>query len=134
MRSSTRLATMTSYRTVFGPNGFARRIEISLPYITCVADEKRYQPPPSEPPTLTKRAALIGVRLHDLRHTYASFDAGGGLGLPIIGLLLGHAQAATTDPLRRASEAIGGRIAAALEGNRRVSVVPFCRQAMIARE
>jgi hypothetical protein len=142
MRSSTRLATMTSYRTVFGPNGFARRIEISLPYITCVADEKRYQPPPSEPPTLTNRAALIGVRLHDLRHTYASFDAGGGLGLPIIGLLLGHAQAATTaryahldnDPLRRASEAIGGRIAAALEGNRRVSVVPFCRQAMIARE
>jgi hypothetical protein len=39
-------------------------------------------------------------------------------GLPIIGRLLSHAQAATTsryahldnDPLRRASEAIGGRI------------------------
>ena len=35
-----------------------------------------------------KRAGLIGVRLHDLRHTYASFGAGGGLGLPIIGRLL----------------------------------------------
>ena len=66
------------------------------------------------------------VRLHDLRHTYASFSVGGGLGLPIIGKLLGHTQASTTqryahldaDPLRRASEAIGGRIAAALEGKR----------------
>jgi integrase len=45
---------------------------------------------------VTKRAGLTGVRLHDLRHTYASFGAGGGLGLPIIGRLLGHAQAATT--------------------------------------
>jgi integrase len=73
---------------------------------------------------VTKRAGLIGVRLHDLRHTYASFGAAGGPGLPIIGRLLGHTQAATTaryahldnDLLRRASEAIAGRIAAALEG------------------
>jgi integrase len=76
--------------------------------------------------TVARHARLDGVRLHDLRHTYASFGAGGGLGLPIIGKLLGHTQAATTqryahldaDPLRRASEAIGGRIAAALEGKR----------------
>jgi integrase len=75
---------------------------------------------------VAKRARLSGVRLHDLRHTYASFGAGGGLGLPIIGRLLGHTQASTTqryahldaDPLRRASEAIGGRIAAALDGKR----------------
>jgi integrase len=72
--------------------------------------------------TIAKRAGLDGVRLHDMRHTYASFGAGGGLGLPIIGKLLGHTQAATTaryahldsDPLRRASEAIAGRIAAAM--------------------
>ena len=80
---------------------------------------------------VTRRAGLTGVRLHDLRHTYASFGAGGGLGLPIIGRLLGHAQVATTaryahldnDPLRRASEAIAERIAAALEGNKKSSVV-----------
>ena len=83
---------------------------------------------------VTNRAGLSGVRIHDLRHTYASFGAGGGLGLPIIGRLLGHAQAATTaryahldnDPLRRASEAIGGRIAAALNGKKRAgSVMPL---------
>lgn len=45
--------------------------------------------------TITKRAGPTGFRLHDLRHTYARFGAGGGLGLPIIGKLLGHAQAAT---------------------------------------
>ena len=75
---------------------------------------------------VTVRARLTGVRIHDLRHTFASFGAGGGLGLPIIGRLLGHAQAATTaryahldnDPLRRASEAIAGRIAAALDGKK----------------
>jgi integrase len=79
---------------------------------------------------VTKRAGLSGVRLHDLRHTYASFGAGGGLGLPIIGRLLGHAQAATTaryahldnDPLRRASEAIAGNIAAFFDGNPKASI------------
>jgi integrase len=73
---------------------------------------------------VAKRAGLNRVRLHDLRHTYASFGAGGGLGLPVIGKLLGHTQASTTqryahldnDPLRRASESIAGRIAAALDG------------------
>ena len=71
---------------------------------------------------LSKRADLNGVRIHDLRHTHASVGAGAGLGLPIIGKLLGHTQAATTaryahldaDPLRSASEVIGGRIAAAM--------------------
>jgi integrase len=80
---------------------------------------------------VAKHAGLHGVRLHDLRHTYASFGAGGGLGLPIIGKLLGHTQAATTqryahldaDPLRRATEAIGGRIAAALDGKHAGSMV-----------
>jgi integrase len=75
---------------------------------------------------VSRRAALDGVRLHDLRHTYASFGAGSGLGLPIIGKLLGHTQASTTqryahldnDPLRRATENIGSQIAAALEGEK----------------
>jgi integrase len=84
---------------------------------------------------VSKQAGLEGVRLHDLRHTYASFGAGGGVGLPIIGKLLGHTQPSTTaryahldnDPLRRASEAISGRIAAALDGKRNGKVVPLKR-------
>src|SRR5690606_37261834 len=36
-------------------------------------------------------AGLDGVRLHDLRHNFGSHAAGGNLGLPIIGKLLGHA-------------------------------------------
>jgi integrase len=73
---------------------------------------------------VSERAGLKGVRLHDLRHTHASFGAGSGMGLPIIGKLLGHSQSATTaryahldaDPLRRASNKIGGAISAALDG------------------
>jgi integrase len=89
---------------------------------------------------VTKHAGLIDVRLHDLRHTYASFGAGGGLGLPIIGRLLGHAQAATTaryahldnDPLRRASESIASKIAAALDGGAS-RVVNFAKRAGAGR-
>ncbi len=71
---------------------------------------------------ISDHAGLSSVRLHDLRHTFASFGAAGGLGLPIIGKLLGHANAATTqkyahlgaDPLRRASDSVAGAIAAAM--------------------
>jgi integrase len=76
---------------------------------------------------VARRAGFRGVRIHDLRHTHASFGAGAGLGLPIIGKLLGHAHSATTaryahldvDPLRRASEHIASRLAEAMgEGKR----------------
>ena len=71
---------------------------------------------------VSKQAGLDGVRLHDLRHSFASVGAGSGLGLPVIGKLLGHANAATTeryahvaaDPLRRASDAISSAIAKAM--------------------
>jgi integrase len=32
------------------------------------------------------------VHLHDLRHSFASVAAAGGMGLPIIGKMLGHTQ------------------------------------------
>ncbi len=79
---------------------------------------------------ISARAGLSGVRIHDLRHTHASVGAGAGLGLPIIGKLLGHTQAATTqryahldhDPLRRASEYIANELATAM-GERAASPV-----------
>jgi integrase len=80
---------------------------------------------------VTKAANLKGLRIHDLRHSFASFGAGASLGLPIIGKLLGHSQAATThryahldaDPMRRAVEKIGSAIAAAMEGATPANVV-----------
>jgi integrase len=41
-------------------------------------------------------ASLEDVRLHDLRHSYASLAAGRGVSLQMIGKLLGHRVAATT--------------------------------------
>jgi integrase len=73
---------------------------------------------------VTARAGLEGLRIHDLRHTHASFGAATGVGLPIIGKLLGHTQVATTaryahladDPLRKAAEQIGSDLARAMGG------------------
>ena len=45
---------------------------------------------------IQRRANLPGFRLHDLRHTYASYLASSGYSLPIIGALLGHTQPQTT--------------------------------------
>jgi integrase len=67
-------------------------------------------------------AGLDDVRLHDLRHTYASIGATGGLSLPFVGKLLGHKQASTTqryahlaeDPVRAAGEQVSVAIAQAL--------------------
>ncbi len=42
------------------------------------------------------RAGLEGVRIHDLRHTFASTAVAAGHSLPIIGKLLGHTQVQTT--------------------------------------
>ncbi len=84
--------------------------------------------------TVCKAAGLEGVRLHDLRHSFASFGAGASLGLPIIGKLLGHSQAATThryahldaDPMRRAAETIGATISAKMDG-KKGSVIPLAK-------
>lgn len=45
---------------------------------------------------ICEEAELKDIRLHDLRHTFASHLASGGLSLSIIGKLLGHTQASTT--------------------------------------
>jgi integrase len=71
------------------------------------------------------------ARVYDLRHTFASVGAGGGLSLPIIGRLLGHTQPRTTqryahladDPLREAATKITTVITGA--GKRGAKVVPI---------
>ncbi len=65
------------------------------------------------------RASLDGVRIHDLRHSFASGGLPVGKGLPMIGKLLGHTQVRTTaryahlanDPVKSAANRIAGRIA-----------------------
>jgi integrase len=85
---------------------------------------------------IRREAGLDGVRLHDLRHSFASFGAGASLGLPVIGKLLGHTQASTTqryahladDPLHRAVDAIGSTISAALDGKKGAAVTPLTKR------
>ena len=65
------------------------------------------------------RAGLDDVRIHDLRHSFASGGLLVGEGLPMIGKLLGHTQVQTTaryahlanDPLKAAANRIASRIA-----------------------
>jgi integrase len=72
---------------------------------------------------LCRTANIKGARVHDLRHTYASVLASSGLSLPIIGQLLGHTTAQTTqryahlldDVLRSATE----RASTVIAGGRR---------------
>jgi integrase len=69
------------------------------------------------------RAGLPGVRLHDLRHSFASFAVADGHTLFMVGKVLGHKQARTTevyahladDPLRAVADRTAARIAAAMK-------------------
>lgn len=66
-------------------------------------------------------AGIKGLRIHDLRHSFASQLASGGASLPLIGALLGHSNPATTaryahlfqDPQRAAVERVGAIVGAA---------------------
>ncbi len=73
---------------------------------------------------IRRRAGLDDLRLHDLRHSYASVGAGAGLSLPMIGKLLGHHHSATTEryahlaahPVRKAAELVGSTLEAVMNG------------------
>jgi integrase len=83
---------------------------------------------------LCKAADLGGVRVHDLRHTYASVLASAGLSLPVIGALLGHTQPGTThryahlfdDPLRAATERAAAILSA--DPSKSAATVPLERR------
>ena len=90
---------------------------------------------------IRKAAKLDDVRLHDLRHSFASVAASGGQSLIVIGKMLGHSQPATTaryahladDPVKAASDSVGKHIAAAMDGGNGGEVVelPMSRKAII---
>jgi integrase len=115
------------------------QVPLSAPALRLLADIRKRQRPrapfvfPSHGATghrvelkknwalITKAAGIEGLRIHDLRHSYASQLVSGGASLPLIGALLGHSNPATTaryshlfsDPLRKATEKVGAVIIAA---------------------
>ncbi len=71
----------------------------------------------------------ITDKAYDLRHSFASFGAAGGLSLQIIGKLLGHTQAKTTErythladeAMKAAAAKIGGTISNAGNGSNKIT-------------
>jgi len=87
---------------------------------------------------IRERAGLYGVRLHDLRHSFASFAVADGHTLFLVGKALGHRQTRTTeiyahlsdDPLRQLADRTASRINAALTREmtpRSAALVPLRR-------
>jgi integrase len=76
---------------------------------------------------LCKAANLEGLRLHDLRHCYASILASSGASLPLIGALLGHTQTATTQRyshlLDEAQRAATERVGAVVTGSNSADII-----------
>ncbi|MAL77242.1 MAG: integrase [Rhodospirillaceae bacterium] len=68
---------------------------------------------------IRRRAGLDDLRIHDLRHSFASSAVGMGESLPMIGKLLGHSQVQTTaryahladDPVQVSADRISGELA-----------------------
>jgi integrase len=78
---------------------------------------------------ICQAAKISGLRIHDLRHSFASQLASAGVGLHVIGGLLGHTQAQTShryahlfhDTLQAATEKAGAIIA----GGPSAEIVPL---------
>lgn len=151
-----KLATLPPERTKAGGKTGARRIHLSAPAmsilarrrLTCEALEVSERSPYVFPGArgeghatglrraflpVCKAAGLEGVRLHDLRHSFASFALADGASLFLIGKALGHANARTTeryahlsgDPLADLAAAVGARLTA--EPGEAAAVIPMRR-------
>jgi integrase len=83
--------------------------------------------------SIIKAAGISDLRVHDLRHSYASSLVSSGATLPLIGAMLGHASPTTTaryshlfqDPQRAAAERIGSLIENATMPPEPEKVVPL---------
>lgn len=73
---------------------------------------------------IKKNAGLDDVRLHDLRHSFATVAVAGGDSLYLVGKVLGHQQSKTTevyahaqqDPLKAVADRASKKIVAAMKG------------------
>ncbi|RWO81029.1 site-specific integrase [Mesorhizobium sp.] len=107
------LAILTTLREASSGKGFV---------FPAAKGEGHYVGTPRIWSSLRKRIGLSGVRLHDLRHSFASVGVTGGTSLMIVGALLGHRDHATTlryahlaaDPVSTAAEDIGALLEKAL--------------------
>ena len=78
-------------------------------------------------------AGFPNLRLHDLRHSFASVGLARGDALPIIGAILGHADIKTTsryahladDPVKLAADAISRSVHAAFANHSSAEVIPI---------
>ena len=93
--------------------------EAGNPYVIAGSVEGKYATDLQKPwRRIRKRAGLEDVRIHDLRHTYASNAVSSGMPIQMVGRLLGHSQIQTTmryahladDPVRRAAEENAARL------------------------
>ena len=75
---------------------------------------------------IRKEAKIDDVRIHDLRHTFASVGVDAGINLTHIGGILGHTEVTTTQryahldekPKKHAANLIGAKLQAALYGQK----------------
>ncbi len=80
---------------------------------------------------IKQAAGFPNLRLHDLRHSFASVGLARGDALPVIGAILGHKDVKTTDryahladdPVKQAADGISDAVNAALGGARGGTVV-----------
>jgi integrase len=131
-----RLILLPPERTKSGGKTGARRITLSAAAIDILNERKAEAPKSADYvfPAESKAghaialrrpfnkacalAGLNGVRIHDLRHSFASFALADGVSLFLVGKLLGHASSRTTeryahlsgDPLQDAVATIGRRL------------------------
>lgn len=95
------------------------------PYVICGKLDGAYITDFQKPwRRIRARADLEDVRIHDLRHTFASYAVGGQESLPMIGKLLGHTQVQTTAryahladaPMHEAADRVSENILNVLQG------------------
>lgn len=97
-------------------------MKISSYVFPAVKGEKYYLGTPKVWKIIRERANITDVRLHDLRHSFASIAVSGGASLPMIGALLGHKSPTTTqkyahlqdDPLKSANQRVGNILQASI--------------------